>query len=136
MPRLNALQNRKSFITLIVVALGIAGAAAVLWARRDSGSGVKTIVTNSGSGPMRDVRLVVTGGTFPLGDLAANQTRAVRVKPTGESHIVLTYVDPSGLSQRLSVGCYFEPRYSGEIALDVADNKVIRVDDRIGLRRY
>ncbi len=127
------MRNRKVVISFIALAVGVATVAGFLWERPDSSSGVTAIVTNGGTAPMRNVRVVVTGHTYSLGDLSAKEMRTVRLEPSGESHIVLTYVDESGGPQSLPVDCYFEPRYSGEIEVDVADGKVIRVSDRISI---
>ena len=98
--------------------------------------GVKAVVTNTGTTAMRDVSVEVTGRSYAIGDLQPGETRSVRVRPTGESNIVLRYVDPNGANQAVTVDCYFDSGYSGSITADVADGKVTRVDSAIRLTPY
>jgi hypothetical protein len=95
--------------------------------------GPKAVVTNTGTTAMRNVRVEVTGRAYPIGDLPPGESRSLRVRPTGESHIVLRYADTNGAAQAVRVDCYFESGYSGRISVDVADGKVSRVDARIRL---
>lgn len=112
---------RRGNRVLWILAVGIASIVFALWPR-----GVEVIVTNAGTSVMRDVRVVVTGKTYELGELQPNARRNLRVNPTGESHLVVDYTDPSGTPQAVTVDCYFEPNYYGTIAVDVADGVVIR----------
>jgi hypothetical protein len=122
--------RRLRWIILFVVIAG--GVVAFLgWPR-----GVRAIIHNSGATAMRDVRVNVTGRSYWVGDLGPGESRAIRVKPIGESHIVLSYADGSGVARRLTVDCYFESGYSGSIAVDVADGVVANVDDRIRLAMW
>lgn len=113
---------------LAVIVTACVGIVRLLPARATT---LKAMVTNVGRETMRDIRVTVTGRTYPLGDLSVKEARAIGVDPTGESHIVLTYVDEGGRSQSLLVDCYFEPTDSGTIAVDVADGKVVRVQQHI-----
>lgn len=106
---------------LWILAVGIASIVFALWPR-----GVEVIVTNVGTSVMRDLRVVVTGKTYELGELQPNARHRLRVNPTGESHIVLEYTDPSAAPRAVTVDCYFEPNDYGSIAVDVAEGVIIR----------
>jgi hypothetical protein len=84
---------------------------------------------------MGDVRVVVTGRSYAVGDLRQQESRSVRVRPTGESHIVLRYADAGGAERSVEVNCYFEPGYSGRITVNIADGGVVHVDDQVRLSR-
>ena len=52
--------------------------------------------------------------------------------PKTASSIVLSYVDPSGVTRTLGVDCYIERGYySGRITVDVADGALASVEDHI-----
>jgi len=106
---------------LWILAVGIASIVFALWPR-----GVEAILTNVGTTVMRDVRVVVTGKTYELGGLQPNERRSLRVNPTGESHIVIDYTDPSGTPRSVTVDCYFEPNYYGSVSVDVAEGATAR----------
>ena len=61
---------------IILVIAVVAAGVFLLWPR-----GVKTVVRNAGSAPMRDVHVLVTGRSYALGDIQPNEVRSVRVKP-------------------------------------------------------
>ena len=114
------------FVIAGIVIAGIVVAAVALFP-----GGVEAVIRNTGRARMRDIRVIVTGHSYAIGDLAPGQSRSVRVNPDGESHIVLTYTDASGVGQRLTVDCYFESGYSGSITVEVAEGTIAKVDDRI-----
>ena len=88
--------------------------------------GVKAVVRNAGSGTMHDVRLLVTGRTYSLGDLQPKEIRSVRVNPTGESSITIRYTEGAGAPKVVDADCYVEAGYSGSISVDVGDVGVTR----------
>jgi hypothetical protein len=107
----------------IILAIAIISAAAVflLWPR-----GVETIIRNAGAEPMRDVRVLVTGRAYALGDIHPNEVRSVHVKPLGESSITIRYTDAAGTPRSADVDCYIESGYSGSISVDLASGAVTR----------
>jgi hypothetical protein len=74
---------------------------------------------------------VVTGARYNVGDIAPGEKVSVRVKPLGESHIELTYLDTSASEHKLAVNCYIESGYSGRIAIDVSDGKITHMEDQV-----
>lgn len=124
-------RRRWAIVAVIAVVVVAIPASLLIWT-----PGVKAVVTNTGTTAMRNVRVEVTGGAYPIGDLQPGEKRSVRVRPKGESHIVLRYADPDGATHAVDVDCYFESGYSGSIAADVADGKVTRIDNAIRLTPY
>src|SRR5215218_3893938 len=122
--------RRRFWLVPLAVVLLVALVAAV-WPR-----GVVVTLRNGGTTPMRDVRVVVTGGSYAVGELRQQESRSVRVKSTGESHMVLRYADAGGIEKSVEVDCYFEPGYSGRITVDVADGAVVHVDNRVRSSRW
>jgi len=118
--------RRKLFNLAAVLSLEavLAFITAAVWQRT---RGVKAIITNVGHVKMTDVRVRITGRQYAIGDLNRSESRTLYLNPSGESHIVLGYTNADGTSAALSVDCYFENGYSGEIAVDVADGNIVRV---------
>lgn len=123
------MRHLRWIIPLVVIAAVIAAAAIDRFFAAPRG--VDAIIHNTGTGTLRGVRVIVTGRAYAIGNLAPNQRQTVRVNPTGESDIVLTYTDANGAAQKLTAGCYFESGYSGTVKIEVADGKVVKIDDRI-----
>lgn len=112
-------------LPIIFAALSIAAVGAVLfWPR-----GVTAVVRNAGADTIRDVHVVVTGRSYPLGDIAPGQARSVRLRPAGESSITLRFTDSAARSAH--VDCFLEPGYSGSIEIDIAGGVVSRVANNI-----
>jgi hypothetical protein len=99
----------------------LAAGAVLLWPR-----GVKAVVRNAGDSTMRDVRVVVAGRAYTLGDIRPNEIRSARVNPAGESDITIVYTDGAGTPKNVRADCYIESGYSGSIRLDVAGGVVTR----------
>jgi hypothetical protein len=93
-------------------------------------SGMRVSLTNRGPNTLRNATVHVTGRSYLLGDLAAGETRTVKVSPTSESHVEIGFMNPDGSSVRLIAGCYIEPGYRGEIQIDLRDSKLERVRDQ------
>jgi hypothetical protein len=110
--------RRRSWVIFAIAV--VAAGAFVLWPR-----GVKTIVRNAGRATMRDVRVVVTGASHPLGDIRPNESRSVRVVPGGESDVTIRYTDGAGASKAVRAGCYIEHGYSGSVRVDVPEGGVV-----------
>jgi hypothetical protein len=117
---------RRAIILLALGAVITVVATATLLRR-----GVTADIHNTGATPLLNLRVHVTGRAYPLGDLQPGQSRAVRVDPTGESHLTLAYTDPAGAPRSLTADCYFESGYRGRITVDIANGKVTRVDSRV-----
>ncbi len=92
----------------------------------------RAVVRNTGMSTLRDVRVNVSGQSYAIGDIPAGDSRSVRVRPEGKSQVELTFADAGGTSQPLVINCYFGPsHFSGQIFIDVADGKVVHVENKI-----
>ena len=128
----------KNKVAAFAIAFWVVGLlAAIVYAELFSRpAGVKAVLRNEGATLMRDVHVIVTGRRYGIGDLRPDETRHVYVNPTSESHIKVTFLDETDTPQSLTVGCYIEPGYNGQITIDVAAGKLASVDDRIGEAYY
>lgn len=90
-------------------------------------------VHNEGPTELRSVVVHVTGRSYYLGDLAVGESKSVTVRPKGESHVELEFLDALGRNQRLLAGGYFEPGYKGTYTVFMKNEHVHQVDDRISL---
>lgn len=94
-------------------------------------SGIHVTVQNSGSQPLRSVALYVTGASYNLGDIAPGETATARIKPTGESHLEIEFIDADGQTQRLDAGGYFESGYRGTIRVEMKDGQIDKFEEDI-----
>lgn len=118
-------------LAIVVVGVSVVGAGAYLaWPGGGGLAGVETVVRNSSPAPMRDVRVVVTGGSYRIGDIPPGESRSVRVKPSGDSSVRLEYTDAGG-ARSVDLDCYIEAGYSGGISVDVANGAVVRKSEAI-----
>jgi hypothetical protein len=97
-------------------------------------SGIRVTVQNSGSTPMRSAVLHVTGRSYPVGDIAPGNFAEATVHPQSESDLEIEFTDPEGKQQRLTVDCYFEPGYRGEINVSIKDGRIEKSQEQINLR--
>lgn len=91
--------------------------------------GITVEVRNTGTEPLRATIIHVTGNSYPLGDLPAGSSKKVVVEPTSESHVEIEHDGHTPLI----VDCYFEPGYTGTIAVEVTPHKIGRVQSSIRL---
>jgi len=89
--------------------------------------GITVVVRNVGAEPLRSVIVHVTGRSYPIGDIAHGESKAVEVTVVGESHIELEHAT----RRRLVIDCYFENGYKGTITAEVTSEKVIAVNSSI-----
>jgi len=88
--------------------------------------GTKVLLKNVDDKPLRSVFLHVTGNSYELGELDPGETRALKVYPTGESHIEIEHLDLDGEKKRLLVDCYIEPRSGGTVKIEVNNDSVVK----------
>ncbi len=112
--------------TTTVAAVVLAG---YLW----FSSGVSVTVHNSGSSPLVDLKVSVTGKTHELGDLANGATKQCLVKPTSDSHVEISYRLPDGTIKHHSVDCYLESGARGAVNAEVRDGVLIHTSHQVGL---
>ena len=89
--------------------------------------GVTLTIRNVGGEPMIGVVVHVTGNSYAIGDIASGESKVVKVKPHGESHVELEHQG----HPRLVLDCYFETGYSGSITAEVTVLKVVSIDNAV-----
>jgi len=93
-------------------------------------SGVMVDVTNDGSMPVSNLEISFTGGEKTLAKLDPGSTHQFRVEPTGESSVVINFVDALGNSHGEDVDVYLEKNYMGTIAVKIDRfGRIARKDD-------
>lgn len=124
--------SRIAIIALCLIIVSTVGVAALV-----ASGGVSVVVQNKGLEIINNVKVHVTGNSYLIGSLAPGQAQKIRVTPKGESHVVIEFVDTSHNQHRIVAECYFEKRhYKGTITVDIAGNKVSRVDDKTELSLF
>lgn len=119
--------NKRLKLSIAVVFIVL---VAVILIARILENGVTVVIRNVGDEPLQSVVVHVTGNSYPVGDIEAGVTRAVKVVTTGESDI---FIENSN-QEKLVVGVYFESGYRGKISIDVTSNEIVDVknETRIG----
>lgn len=92
--------------------------------------GVEVAVTNVGHTPIRQLALSYTGGVVRVHELAGGATYGVMIKPTGDSHIEVEFVDSAGVRHKEKVDVYFVKYDQGKITINIdAAGKVSWIDE-------
>ncbi len=91
--------------------------------------GAKVILHNVGTVPLHSVVVRVTGNAYSFGELAASDTCTVKTYATGESNIVIEYLDTGGQKKELTVDCYFEPGYRKTISVKVTADSATKTEN-------
>ena len=112
------LSNRKLMVLLSLLSLGIISLIAVIKYRSQ---GVEVLLINDGLRPIKQVKIVFTGGTSYIPQLSSKSQYKIYVNPTSESHLNVEFVDSNGLSHREMVDVYFERNYRGKIIIKIDD---------------
>jgi hypothetical protein len=126
-------ETMRRFIVPILLLAGIAfsGAAVVAWTQT---RGVRVTVINSGPEPIADVVVHVTGNEHRIGGLAVGESRTVRVRPRGKSHVELAFVDHLGHPHHLDAGGYFNSgSFRGTIEVELEQGEIKRNGHNIEL---
>lgn len=99
--------------------------------------GIHVVVRNIGDAPMQDVVVHVTGNSYDLGTIGCGEQDRVKVRPSGESHVEISFLNSHGQQRRLVADCYFESRhYHGTITIDVSGDKLVGVQDSVSTGMY
>lgn len=93
--------------------------------------GIVVSVTNTGSAPLTAIEVRYTGGTIRVPARAPNASHHARVAATGESLLDMRFVDANGARRSETVGVFFEPGYTGSVAILVDDAGVVTWRDRV-----
>ncbi|MFA6567690.1 MAG: hypothetical protein WCS96_05710 [Victivallales bacterium] len=103
--------------------------------RVDAHKTIKAIISNLGPYEMENVTLRVTGNQYQLGLINEGSQAFAQVRAKGESHIEIGY-DRNGKTFNLVVDRYFEAGYSGTISVEVENDKIAKITDKIQLSQY
>lgn len=87
-------------------------------------------IRNIGTQDMQKVVVHVTGNKHPVGDIRARETAVVDVSPTGDSHVLVEFVDPTGKRLQLVGDCYFGPSSTGFLDVEIEDGKLQSIAQR------
>lgn len=93
--------------------------------------GVVVSVANTGTAPLSAVEVRYTGGTVRVPALAPGAAHHSRIAPTSESHLDLAFTDATGRRHTREIGVFFEPGYTGSVAITVDDAGGVAWRDRI-----
>lgn len=93
--------------------------------------GVTVTVRNSGLTSLHNLHVLVTGQTYELGDVSSGAIKKCTVRPTGESHVEISYRLTDGTMRGHTVDCYFESGYRGTIEAEIGDGGLIRASHHI-----
>jgi hypothetical protein len=96
-------------------------------------SGIDVTIINAGKAPIHSVDLLVTGNTYPLGDIASGVSRQATVKSRGESSLKIHFIDDDGNPHRLDAGVYIEPGYRGSIEVSIKEGQIVTNEQRIDI---
>lgn len=117
-----------SAATLCIV-LGVVGFAVISWLT----AGVKVVVTNKTRAEVKNLEVEFTGGVVTIPSLKPGAAYQMIVQPTSESHLELRFTDASGKEHRDTIGMYFEPRYRGEVFIELAPDGKVKYEDKTRL---
>ncbi len=96
-------KRRVVYCVSLLAAFGLLGSAwHLLWT-----PGVYVSVVNTTESVVANVVLAYTGGAICIARLEPGERRGQRINPDGESHLHLTWLDPSGAMQSHRIDVYF-----------------------------
>jgi len=103
-------------VTIIFVSLILSGCTS---------NKIAVVLVNDSNLLIRNIEIEYTGGIIKANQLkSGNKIREV-IRPKGESHLELKYVDNGGVLQVIPIDIYFETGYHGEIIITIRpDNEV------------
>lgn len=107
-------QFRLVSLLALLAALGCVFGLLRLLPRR----GVVLTVVNADATPLRGVAARVTGKRYVIGTVGAGGSRTATLSPTGESTIVLSYVDSDGSVRDHDLDVYLEARSAGTVRVE------------------
>jgi hypothetical protein len=81
-------------------------------------------VRNSTGADIHNLRLTAVGDDDVIGDLRRSETRIVKLKPKGDSGLVLSFTDGAGRSCRQEPDVYLDRMLGGDIAVDLLSCEV------------
>ena len=128
-------EKRKKYVFTAAILCFLVISVVVLVTRYNYHKGIEAVIINRGPNEMENVIVRVTGNHYPLGFIGVNSRIGTKVKAKGESHIEISY-ERNRRNYNLIVDCYFEEKYSGSIAVEIENDKIAKITNKILLSRY
>ena len=92
--------------------------------------GIQVTILNTGSTHLRSVVLYVTGGSYPLGDIAAGGSAEATIRSAGKSHLEIEFTNVDGERKRLDAGGYFSSEFRGTIRVSIKDGAIDKIEQK------
>ena len=121
----------RRFTLALIVLASVAAFCALVFAWYHT-TGVRVTVINSGPDPISSVVIHVTGDFHLIGDLAVGQSKTLRLSPTCETGVEISFVDHLGQPHRLNAGGYTDNYDSGTIEVELEHGAIKRNDHNVG----
>jgi len=98
--------------------------------------GVLVEIENRGPTDIHHIRVLVTGREYTVETLHAGETKVFRVRPTGDSTVVLKFENAAGEQREFHPDVYFgkSPLYRGRIFIALKDGETN--EHRISIRLW
>jgi hypothetical protein len=95
-------------------------------------AGIKVRLFNKSSGLLSDLSLEFTGGSYHVDSLSPKEIIPWVVNPSGESNLIIKYVDASKRFRISTIDTYFERGYSGSINIYIGNSGNVSWEDNFG----
>jgi hypothetical protein len=115
--------RRLALLGCLVVGIGYG-----MWLDRP---GVRVTVRNSTDDDLTGVSVRVSGREYPIGVIAAGESACVRVSPSGDSNVAVSYETTAARTEQID--CYISSGYRGSCSLEVRTDGSVHTDDSIRL---
>ena len=93
--------------------------------------GIRVSITNNTNSVLKDVEISYTGGVVHITKLRPNELYSTYINPTGESHLELKWLEPSGKKHFHRIDVYFECDYTGSVTITVDPGYKVSWSDKI-----
>lgn len=131
---MNRESNFSSPAVVILSIVALVALAAVSMMVYKAKMPLSVTIRNIGTQDMQTVVVHVTGNKHPIGDIRAGEAASIDVSPTGDSHVMVHFVDPTGKRVQLVGDCYFGPSFTGFIDVEIDDGKLQSIAEHTRLR--
>ena len=124
--------KRRLFAYVAVFLCSSVMALVIYVIRADAHKTVEAVIQNHGPYEMENVIVRVTGNQYQLGRIGKGSRALAQVRAKGDSDIKISY-DRSDKAYSLIVDCYLESGYSGSIEVEIENDRIAKVTDKIQL---
>ena len=114
-----ALVISRRIILLVIISSGM---------NCSSGRVPKVRIDNLGNTTLKSVVVHVKGSSYDVGDIDANESKSVMVKPNGESSLEVEFGNETGEKKRLKTDFNLEPDYSGFILVRIKNDSIAHAE--------